>query len=115
MIGAGQMARRIQFQRAAVEDDGMANSEKWFEDERDNLGQPVWAKKTDVSDAERLRAGEVQASLTARFIVRWSAFTSDLTPKDRIKYDGKRFRIFAIKEIGRREGLEITAGARVDQ
>lgn len=104
------MDRRVQFQRAAVFDDGFAEVERFGD-----YGQPVWAKKTDISDAERLRAGEVQAMLTARFVMRWSNFTSSLTPKDRIKCDGKSFRIFGIKEIGRREGLEITAGARVDQ
>lgn len=109
MIGAGAMDRRVQFQRATVLDDGYSETEA-FEDH----GAPVWAKKTDVSDAERLRGGEVQATLTARFVVRWTAFTSDLTPKDRIQYGGTSFRIFGIKEIGRREGLEITAGARVE-
>ena len=107
---AGEMDRRVQFQRAAILDDGFSETEAFA-----NHGKPMWAKKTDVSDAERLRAGEVQAMLTARFVVRWTAFTSDLTPKDRIQYDGKSFRIFGIKEIGRREGLEITAGARVDK
>lgn len=107
---AGDLDRRVQFQRAALVDNGFGEVEV-FSDH----GTPVWAKKTDVSDGERLRAGEVSATLTARFLVRWSEFTADLTPRDRLIYAGATFAIFGIKEVGgRRVGLEITAGARVD-
>jgi hypothetical protein len=41
-------------------------------------------------------------------------FTRGLTAKDRITYSGNTFNIFGIKEIGRNNMLEITAGAKVD-
>lgn len=109
MIGAGALDRRIQFQRAVIVDDGLASAESW-----DDHGTPVWAAKTDVSDGERWRAGEVSANITTRFQVRWSQFSADITPKDRLTYDGRIYDIVGIKEIGRRVGLEITAAARAD-
>ncbi|SFR40511.1 phage head-tail adaptor, putative, SPP1 family [Yoonia tamlensis] len=105
---AGSLDRRIQFRRAALVDDGFQEVEAFADH-----GGPVWASKKDVSDGERMSAGNVSASLTARFVVRSSAFTRDLTAKDRLVYRGVAFEIFGIKEIGRNDRLEITAGAEV--
>ena len=107
----GKMDRRVQFQRAAMVDDGFAAVEVFAAH-----GAPVWAAKRDVSDGERYRAAEVQAHLSARFVIRWSAFAADLTPRDRLVCDGRVFDIVGIKEMeGRRSFLGITAAARVDQ
>jgi len=106
----GLSDRRIQFRRASLVDDGFSQVED-FEDH----GVAMWAKKNDVSDGERWRAGEVAAAITTRFMVPWSAFTVDLTPKDRLVCEGEEYEITGIKEAaGRRRWLEITAGARVD-
>ena len=104
--------RLIQFRRAALSDDGFGMVETWADH-----GSPVWASKRDASDAERWRAGEVQASITTRFTVRYSAFTAGITPKDRlVSEDGREFDISGVKEVGaRRTFLEITAAARADQ
>ena len=110
MSKIGRLDRRIQFQRASLVDDGFGEVEKW-----EDHGSPVWARKTDVSDGERWRADEVQAQITTRFLVRWSGFTADLTPKDRLVSDGVKYNITGIKEAsGRRQWLEITAAARLD-
>ena len=103
--------RLIQFQRATLTDDGFGQVETWA-----NHGEPVWAAKKDASDAERWRAGEVQAQITTRYTVRYSPFTAGLTPKDRIVAEGGReFDVSGIKEIGARQTfLEITASARAD-
>jgi len=106
---AGKLDRRISFERFTVTDDGYQSVETWAAH-----GGAVYASKTDVSDGERMRAGEVSASLTSRFVVRSSEFTRGLTPKNRIKYNGETFEIFGIKEMGRNDYLELTAGARVD-
>jgi SPP1 family predicted phage head-tail adaptor len=106
---AGPLDRRLQFRRATITDDGLAKSETWADH-----GSPVWAAKADVSDGERWRAGEVAAHITTRFRVRWSLFTAGITPKDRLACEGRSYDITGIKEIGRREGLEITAAARAD-
>ncbi len=39
---------------------------------------------------------------------------SDIDPKDRVRFEGRVYDIVGVKEIGRREGLEITAVARPD-
>lgn len=110
MKGAGRLDRRIQFQRFTETDDGYGTVQSWADH-----GSPVWARKTDVSDSERWRAGEVSATITTRFVVRYSSFTADISPVDRLTYDGKIYDISGVKEIdGRRAWREITAAARAD-
>ncbi|BCJ90039.1 hypothetical protein IZ6_07740 [Terrihabitans soli] len=77
----------------------------------------VPASKRDVSDSERVSAQEVGAEITTRFQVRWSSLvnTSTVNAKDSVELDGLRYEIVAVKEIGRREGVEISAVARTDQ
>jgi SPP1 family predicted phage head-tail adaptor len=106
---AGNLDRVVQFQRATLVDNGLEQVETFA-----NHGAPVWASKTDLSDGEKWRAGEVAAGISCRFVVRFSAFTDDLTPKDRLTCEGVSYDIVGIKQQGRREGLEITAAARVD-
>ena len=101
---------RIQFQRFALVDDGFSDVEQFAD-----YGDPHWAARMDISDGERMRAQEVGATLTRRFIVQSGDLTRDITPKDRLRYDGKDYEIFGVKETGNRFRLEITAGARVDQ
>lgn len=108
-MGAGAFDRRIRFRRAKLEDDGLSTVEVWADH-----GAPVWASRRDISDAERWRAGEVQAHVTTRFVVRSSAFTRGIDPRDRLICDGREFEIVGIKEVGRRDRLEITAAARAD-
>jgi head-tail adaptor len=101
--------RRIQFLRATLSDDGFSLVETFAP-----YGQPIPAAKKDVSDGERMRAMEVQAHITTRFQVRWSAFTAGITPKDRLFCEGRVYDISGIKELDRRRTLEITAAARAD-
>lgn len=75
----------------------------------------VWAGKQDVSDGEKVRAGQMLATLTARFRIRWSSTVKDLNPKDRLTCEGRTYAIAGVKEIGRRVGLEITATAIADE
>lgn len=108
---AGDLDRRVQILRAAPVDDGLAVVEAFAPH-----GHPIWARRMDISDGERWRAGEVQAHVTTRFTVRSSAFTRALTPKDRLVCEGRAFDIAGIKQVGARGTfLEITAAARIDQ
>ena len=105
-----KLDRRVQFERYTATDDGFGVVEAWSAH-----GSPVPAAKKDVSDGEKWRAGEVAAHITARFTVRWSAFTAALTPKDRLTCEGRSYDISGIKEVGaRRRWLEIAAAARAD-
>jgi SPP1 family predicted phage head-tail adaptor len=90
---------------------------------QDDYGEPintwatllqVWAEAVPVSDGERIAAAEVSATISMRFRVLYSSTIADVNPKDRISYDSKTWDIWGVKEIGLREGFEITAAARVD-
>lgn len=74
----------------------------------------VWANVAPVSDGERWRAGETLAAKLCRFTIRWSATSALLDPRDQIEYDGRTWDVHGVKEIGRREMLEITAAARAE-
>lgn len=67
-----------------------------------------------LSDGERFRAGETAANASARFVIRWSLAVSDLSPLDRLVFEGRTYEIVRTKEVGRREGIEITAAARAE-
>ncbi|WP_353474788.1 head-tail adaptor protein [Salipiger sp. H15] len=103
--------REVQVLRRVTGDDGFTSELGDFA----ALGAPVRAKRTDVSDGERWRAGEVAASIMSRFLVRWSPFTAGITPKDRLTCDGLEFDIVGLKEVKRRHWIEITGSARTDQ
>lgn len=109
-MAAGTLDRRLQFQRFTAVDDGLQMVEAWADH-----GSPIWAARKDVSDGERAAAGWIEATSVARFTVRSSSFTRGLSPKDRLITDGREYHIQGIKELGRKDWLEITAIARVDQ
>lgn len=108
-LAAGKLDRKIILQR--------------FTETRDEFNEPVKAWVTlatrsasyePLSDGEKFRASETAADASARFVIRWSTAVSDLNPKDQLIYEGAVWQILRVKEIGRREGLEITAGTRAD-
>jgi SPP1 family predicted phage head-tail adaptor len=108
-LAAGKMDRRITLER--------------FTETVDQFNEPVkaWgvlatraASYEPLSDGERFRAGETAANASARFVIRYGSTVSDLNPKDRLTFGGVIYDIVRVKEIGRREGLEITANARAD-
>lgn len=74
----------------------------------------VWGSKDDVSDTERLRAADLGSTLTTRFVIRWSKKVADLNTKDKLTCEGLEYNIIGVKELGRREYLEVTGAARSD-
>ena len=89
-------------------------------DHEDEYGNPVvayvnvgtiFAKRTDVSDAERVAYGGVVGVKVARFLVRSCELTRAMTQADRLAHDGDEWNITGIKEaqFDRRQFLEITA------
>ena len=84
----------------------------------DRRGSPrsatVWAFKHDISDTERLHGAEVGSTLTTRFVIRWSKTVTDFNTKDRLVCEGLEYGVVGVKELGRRQYLEITAAARSD-
>lgn len=107
-VNASQLDRRVQFQRAALVDDGFGNILGPFQ----NFGAVTAASRRDVSDAEKMAAGRLQSEVTARFRIRSSQFARGLLASDRLICDGQVFNILGIKEAeGRGMFLEITAVA----
>ena len=76
---AGKLDRRVQFRRFTLIDDGFAQVESWVD-----YGPPVWAQRRFVSDGEQVAAAQVAARITARFLVRLTFATGEITPKDRL-------------------------------
>jgi SPP1 family predicted phage head-tail adaptor len=108
-VEAGLLDRRVILWRATVTKDAFnADVVTWVQI------ATVWGSRKDVRDSERFRAAEVNAQLTARFVIRWSSDVADLNAEDQLESEGRRYAISAVKEIGRREGLEITASAQVN-
>lgn len=109
-MNIGDMRHRVQFQRALLVDDGFAEVENFS-----NHGTEISCQKVDANDGERWRAGEVSSQITARFVVRYSTFTADITTKDRLVCGGVTYNIVGKKEVGNhRAWFEITAAARSD-
>jgi head-tail adaptor len=104
----GALDRRLTLTRLTETNTPLGVTKAWLV-----IGE-VWGSRRDVSDGEKIAAGAVMAQVTARFVVRSSAITRGLLPKDRLAEGGLVFEIDGIKELGRRDGLEITATARVD-
>lgn len=108
-MDAGKLDRRVTLER--------------FTETRDELNNPilgwavltrVWGAKTDVSDTERYRSSEIGTTLTTRFVIRWSNKVKDVNSRDRLTCEGEVFNIIGVKEIGRRQHLEITASSQSD-
>ena len=76
----------------------------------------IWAGRRDVSTIETYRAREVAAELSARWVVRWSAETNTITPKDRIIDEyGTLYQITGKRELRRRQWFELDAVRRADK
>ncbi len=111
---AGELDRRIRFERQATGRDDMGGStdEGWVP------LTTVWAKRSDMSDGERFADdAERAATRVTVFKVRSSRVTRGVTPIDRIAYDDSDlYEITGIKETreGRNNYLEFTTVVRND-
>lgn len=108
-MAQGNLDRHVQFLRARIVDDGFTDGEVF-----DLHGAPVRAARRDVSDGEKLRAGELMAEIMARFTIRSSDFSREITAKDRLQSGGLTWDIVGMKQLDRGRWLEITAEARAD-
>lgn len=107
VLGASELTRRIQVQRfVETGPDGYGSRLGDWSDH----GSPIFARRRDVSDAERMTAGAWDNRLVTRFVVRANSFTRDIRRFDRLVHDGVTFQIDGIKEVSPgRAFLEITA------
>jgi len=106
---AGKLDRRIVLERfTTTVDDYNEPVKSW------STLATVSASFEPLSDGERFRASETAANASARFVIRYSTTVRDLNPKDRLVFEDVVHQIVHVKEIGRREGIEITSLARAD-
>lgn len=110
-IGAGRLDRKITIERATYAANAL------------NEQIPSWgtfisvrARKRDLSDGERVEAGQVSAALISRFVIRSSDDARTVTPNDRLTYGGATWNIQGVKEAeeGRDRFIEITAARAAD-
>lgn len=109
-IAAGKLDRRLKLYRRSTTTNALNEDVETF-----TLFATVWASKHDVSDGERVQAAQVSAEITTRFQIRYSETVSSLNPKDRVWCAGREYEVTAVKEMGRQDGLEISAVARADK
>lgn len=105
MVAAGTLDRRLIIRKAAFTRDAATNEEipTWA-----TLRQ-VWGTKIAKGESETIEAGALGANRVVTFRVRYMA---DVTERDRINCEGLEYDIRGIREVGRREGLELTCEAR---
>jgi len=108
----GGLDRRVQLFRSYIVDKGMSESEAWLPE-----GPALRARKADASDAETWRASTVGATVTVRFVFRWSSFVAGIGVRDRLQCDGTTYEITGgPREVqGRRRWLEISCTTRSAQ
>ena len=100
----GRLDRRITIlQRGSSTDDWNQRANAYA------LLATVWAEVRDPGAKEREEADQRVTVITKVFTIR---FRSDLTTIHRINYGSDTYHITGIAEIGRQEGLRITAVAR---
>ncbi len=108
-LDAGALDRRIRIERAGMGDDGYNETEVW------TPLATVWAQYLPARGREAREALGREATMPATFRIRWRADAPPIGPGDRLRFpaddDGRVFDIASVIEIGRREGLEITAVA----
>ncbi len=110
-ISAADLDRRITILRAASIDDGTAT----VAGDLAPIGKR-WAKKTDVSDGERMRAAQQGQTLTSRFLVRADRLTKTIAGTDVILCGGVRYEVVGAKEWGgRNNGIEITTNSQSER
>ena len=73
-----------------------------------------WASSLPVNDSEAFRNSEATATITHRFQILWDATAALVDPTYRLLFDNRTYDIAAVKEIGRRDGIEISATARAE-
>jgi len=110
-VHPGQMSERITFQARAGGEDALGQPSGAWADVLINPG--VWASCAFVTGRDVAVAGQYQATLDAKFIVR---YRSDIKPHWRVVWNGKPFEILGdpAPVNGRRDFLELhcTSGVR---
>ncbi len=96
---AGDMDRWITIQSVEYVFDDFGGFEEVWTDVAD-----VWAHVSQQSGREFFAAGGIQSERKVVFRLRW---LDGITVIHRVVYDGREHNIHEVRELGRREGLEL--------
>jgi SPP1 family predicted phage head-tail adaptor len=107
---AGNLDRRITIQRKVVAQNDLGEEITTYADVA-----TVWARKLENRGSERFTAQQVVGEAVRTFQFRWSNTVKEITDKHRIVFDGRNFDITDVREIGRREGIEVDCYARAEE
>ncbi|WP_052269525.1 phage head closure protein [Leisingera sp. ANG-M6] len=102
---ARRLDRKVIFLEAVAGKNGLG--EKRRDDWQELFTVPAGFEP--VNDSERWQAGAVEQKADARFTVGYTARTAAITGENRLRFEGRDWRITGVKEIGRRRWLEFTA------
>lgn len=102
----GSLDRRIAIQRQSVTQAADGEEVVTWQDVA-----TVWARKIENRGSERFTAQQFVGHAVRTFRFRWSTTVSEITDKHRIVFDGRNFNITDVREIGRREGIEVDCWA----
>lgn len=108
MVLAGTLDRRLMIQQEQILKDPAGTGEDlstWLP------WASVWAKAERPSAREQQQAEQIAAKVDTRFTIR---YLRDLSPKGfrLVDSDGRVYDISGVREIGRRDGLEVLAWGR---
>lgn len=104
LVDAGQLDRRVTLYRMRTE-----RLDTGEETHTPELYAAVWARKLDVSGNERWAGQQLAAEVDSRWIIRWRP---DLSPLCELRFEGRRYDIVAVLEMGRRAGYEVLTRSR---
>lgn len=105
---AGDLDRRVTIEAVTIAPDSAGQAvEVW------TAIATVWAAVWQLSATERAARPQAAAEEVRRFRIRWASAFTPTPGGHRIVFAGRAYDIQAVAEIGRREGWDITATARV--
>lgn len=107
---AGRRDRRITIQRKVIShDDYGAEVVTW------SAVATVWAEKIEARGQERFNAQQFVGKSAKSFRFLWSAAVAVVTTEHRILFDDREHDIHDVREIGRREGIEVDCTVRSEE
>lgn len=107
---AGSLDRRI-----VIEEKVETQSSSGHPVESWRVVSPIWAGIRYDRGSERFNAPQYVGRSVVTFRVRWSSITKGITVEHRISYEDRQYDILDIRELGRREGIEIDASVRSEK
>ena len=99
---AGKLDRRITIQgKSITQSDSGDEVVTWG-----NVAT-VWAEKIEIDGAERFAAKQIVGHAVRTFRFRWSDIVAVITTEHRLVFDDREYDITDVREVGRREGIEV--------